>query len=275
MLVITSRQHPIVKEFRELARGDRELMLLDGWHLLGEAASAQVAVEKIAICGPPSSAEQRIVDRLRRHGAQIVDVSGTVLNALSPVNAPTGVVASARRPAVADAAILQPAPALVLAAAGLQDPGNAGAIIRAAAAAGATGVVLDESSADPWGWKALRASMGSAFHLPVLRSKAVTRLIKEWKAAGLRIAATVPRGGTPMHNVDFTPPMAVLLGGEGSGLPDTLIAAADTRISIPMRGGIESLNAAVAAAVLLYEAQRQRQLVYPGRLRQGSGAPGS
>jgi tRNA G18 (ribose-2'-O)-methylase SpoU len=82
--VITSRQHPIVKEFRELARGDSNLMLLDGWHLLTEAATAQVPVEKIAICGPPSAAEQRIVDRLRRNGAQIVDVSGTVLNALSP-----------------------------------------------------------------------------------------------------------------------------------------------------------------------------------------------
>ena len=116
----------------------------------------------------------------------------------------------------------QPAPALVLAATGLQDPGNAGAIIRSAAAAGATGVVLDESSADPWGWKALRASMGSAFHLPVLRSRGIGSLIEEWRAAGLRIAATVPRGGTPMHDVDFTPPMALLLGGEGAGLPDEL-----------------------------------------------------
>jgi TrmH family RNA methyltransferase len=258
MLVITSRQHPIVKEFRELARGDQDLMLLDGWHLLGEAARAQIAVEKIAICGPPSSTEQGLVDRLRRHGAQIVEVSGAVLNALSPVNAPTGVVASARRPAVAHTAILAPAPALVLAATGLQDPGNAGAIVRSAAAAGATGVVLDDASADPWGWKALRASMGGAFRVPVVRSRALASLIKDWRAAGLRIAATVPRDGTSMHDVDFTPPTALLLGGEGAGLPDSLIAAADTCVSIPMRGGIESLNAAVAAAVLLYEAQRQR-----------------
>ena len=272
--VITSRQHPIVKEFRELARGDRELMLLDGWHLLTEAATAQIPVEKIAICGPPSSSEQRVVDRLRRHGAQIVDVSGTVLNALSPVNAPTGVVASARRPAVTNAAILKPAPALVVAAAGLQDPGNAGAIIRSAAAAGATGVVLDEASADPWGWKALRASMGSAFHVPVLRSRAIDMLITEWRAAGLRIMATVPRSGTPMHDVDFTTPTALLLGGEGTGLPNDLITRADARVTIPMQGGIESLNAAVAAAVLLYEALRQRHLVHR-RLRQGSGQPGS
>jgi TrmH family RNA methyltransferase len=258
MLMITSRQHPIVKEFRELARGGGDLMLLDGWHLLHEAAAAQIAVEKIAICGPPSTAEQRVVDRLRRHGAQIVDVSGTVLNALSPVNSPTGVVASARRPAIAKAAILEPAPALVLAATGLQDPGNAGAIIRSAAAAGATGVALDEASADPWGWKALRASMGSAFHVPVLRTRMLPNLIREWRGAGLRIVAAVPRDGTPMHQLDFTPPTALLLGGEGAGLPDAMLAGADARVSIPMRGGIDSLNAAVAAAVLLYEAQRQR-----------------
>lgn len=259
--VITSRQHPIVKEFRELARGDRDLMLLDGWHLLSEAATAQIPVEKIAICGPPSSVEQRLVDRLRRNGAQIVDVSGSVLNALSPVNAPTGVVASARRPAVPHSAIVAPAPALILAATGLQDPGNAGAIIRSAAAAGATGVVFDDSSADPWGWKALRASMGSAFHVPVLRTRAIAGVIREWRAAGVRIVATVPRTGTPMHDLDFTPASAVLIGGEGAGLPDDVIAAADARVSIPMRAGIESLNAAVAAALLLYEAQRQRQLM--------------
>jgi RNA methyltransferase, TrmH family len=258
--VITSRQHPIVKEFRDLARGAGPLMLLDGWHLLAEAADARVAVEKIAICGPPTAAEQTIVDRLRRHGALVVDVSGSVLNALSPVNSPTGVVASARIPAVTSAAVLSPAPALVLAATGLQDPGNAGAIIRSAAAAGATGVVLDELSADPWGWKALRASMGGAFHLPVVRSRAMASLIKDWRAARVRIVATVPRGGVSMYDLDFTKPTAVLLGGEGAGLPEEIITSADTRVSIPMRGAIESLNAAVAAAVLLYEAQRQRYL---------------
>jgi TrmH family RNA methyltransferase len=256
--MITSRQHPIVKQFRELARGGGPLMLLDGWHLLGEAAAATVVVDTIAVCGPPTTAEQQLVDRLRRGGAQVVEVSGAVLNALSPVNAPTGVVASAHRPAVAIEQVLSPAPALVLAAVGLQDPGNAGAVIRSAAAAGATGVVLDDGSADPWGWKAVRASMGSAFHVPVLRTRQLASLVAGWRAAGLRIMAAVPRGGRIMHEADFTAPAAVLIGGEGAGLPDDLAAEADVRVSIPMRDGIESLNAAVAAAVLLYEARRQR-----------------
>jgi TrmH family RNA methyltransferase len=257
--VITSRQHPIVKEFRDLARGGGPSMLLDGWHLLGEAVTARVVVETIAICDPPTSREQSLIDRLQRDGARVVEVSGTVLNALSPVSSPTGVVASARIPSVAASSVLSPAPALVLAATALQDPGNAGAIIRSAAAAGATGVVLDEQSADPWSWKALRASMGSAFHVPVVRGPALAALIADWRNAGLRIVATVPRGGTSIYDVDFRAPVAVLLGGEGSGLPDEMASAADVRVSIPMHGAIESLNAAVAAAVVLYEARRQRQ----------------
>jgi len=258
--VISSRQHPIVKEFRELARGAGPLMLLDGWHLLGEAAAANLVVDKIAICGPPTAKEQIVVDRLRRNGARVIEVTGSVLNALSPVNSPTGVVASAGIPAVSSVSVLTPAPALVLAASGLQDPGNAGALVRSAAAAGATGVVLDELSADPWGWKALRASMGSVFHLPVVRSRAMASLIDEWRGAAVRIVAAMPRGGVSMYDVDFTVPTALLLGGEGAGLPDGLAAAAHLRVSIPMHGAIESLNAAVAAAVLLYEAQRQRNL---------------
>lgn len=258
--MITSRQHPIVKEFRALARGAGPLMLLDGWHLLAEADAAGVTVETIAMCGPPTRDEQQIVQRLQRRGAQLLDVSGTVLNALSPVNAPTGVVATARTPQHGSATVLSPSPALVLAAAGLQDPGNTGAVIRSAAAAGATGVVLDDLSADPWGWKALRASMGSAFHIPVVRSRALAGLAAEWRRRKVRIVASVPRGGTSMYDVDFTAPTIILLGGEGSGLSRDYIAMADERVTIPMHGPTESLNAAVAAALLLYEAQRQRAL---------------
>jgi TrmH family RNA methyltransferase len=118
--------------------------------------------------------------------------------------------------------------------------------------------VLDELSADPWGWKALRASMGSTFHVPVVRSRALSGLIDEWRRSGIQIAASVPRDGVSMYDVDFTKPTAILLGSEGSGLPADVTAAADTRVSIPMHGAIESLNAAVAAALLLYEARRQR-----------------
>ncbi len=198
-LVITSRQHPIVKEFRELAHGADASMLLDGWHLLTEAVAAGIAIETVAWCGPPTTAEQITLERAQRGGAHVIEVSGSVLNALSPVNAPTGVVASAKKPRVDAQAVLQPAPALILAGVAIQDPGNAGAVVRAAAAAGATGVVVDEATANPWGWKALRASMGAAFHVPVSRPRTIVPAVEAWRAAGVSIVAAVARGGTPMY----------------------------------------------------------------------------
>jgi TrmH family RNA methyltransferase len=268
MTAITSRHHPIVKEFRDAARGS-DVMLLDGWHLLTEAMNAGIAIETLAVCGPPTADEQTLIDRAGRSGARVVEVSGSVLNALSPVNTPTGVVATGRKPAVDAAALLRPAPALVLAGFGMQDPGNAGAVVRSAAAAGATGVMFDDASADPWGWKALRASMGGMFHLPVTRSRNPIGNAADWRAAGITLVAAVPRGGVPMHDVNLTVPVAVLLGGEGPGLSDEVVSAADVRLSIPMAGAVESLNVAVAAALILYEARRQRAAGAPAPFGKG------
>lgn len=268
MTAITSRHHPIVKEFRDAARGGN-VMLLDGWHLLTEAVNAGIPIETVAICGPLTADEQMVIDRARRGNAQVVEVSGAVLNAVSPVNSPTGVVATARKPLTDPAAMLTPAPPLVLAGIGIQDPGNAGAVIRSAAAAGATGVIVDEATADPWGWKALRASMGGVFRLPVTRSLNAMATLAAWQAAGVTVAAGVPRDGVSMYDFDMTRPLVVLMGGEGPGLPDEVVASADARICIPMSGAVESLNVAVAAALILYEAKRQRALGAPKPFGEG------
>jgi TrmH family RNA methyltransferase len=140
----------------------------------------------------------------------------------------------------------------------VQDPGNTGAVIRSAAAAGATGVVVDDATADPWGWKALRASTGSVFQLPVVRTRSLAATIGEWQSAGVTVLAAVPRDGTSMYDTDLSRPIAILMGGEGPGLPVDIIHAAGARVTIPMDGGVESLNVAVAAALILYEARRQR-----------------
>ena len=176
MTVITSRQHPIVKEFRDLARGGGPSMLLDGWHLLDRGRWPRgVAIETIAICGPPTGdgTDHRSIAR----GAPARRSSrcrARVLNALSPVNSPTGVVAPARaaRRSTPHAVLTAGARARARSASASRIPATPARSFASAAAAGATGVVLDEASADPWGWKALRASMGSAFHLPVIRSRA-------------------------------------------------------------------------------------------------------
>jgi TrmH family RNA methyltransferase len=258
MRAITSRQHALVKTFRAVAdRSDRS-MLLDGWHLVTEAIHAGVAMETIAVSGTPKPDDARRLERARRGGADVVAVSAKVIDALSPVRSPSGVVAIARRPDTTLASLRSPAPALVLALAGVQDPGNVGAAIRAAAGAGATGVACDGASADPFSWRALRASMGSVFHLPVLRLDHLNDAVADWQAAGLSIVATRPRGGQSMYDLDWRRPVAILMGGEGSGLPASLTDRAELQVSIPMRGRVESLNVAVAAALILFEAQRQR-----------------
>lgn len=155
---------------------------------------------------------------------------------------------------------MTPEPALLVLAVDMQDPGNVGAIVRSAEAGGATGVALAGSTADPWGWKALRAAMGSTFRIPIVSTRDAQALCEELRSAGVAVLATVPRGGVAMASVDFRAPTALVIGGEGAGLPPELIECADARVSIPMKPPVESLNAAVAAALLVFEARRQREV---------------
>jgi TrmH family RNA methyltransferase len=155
--------------------------------------------------------------------------------------------------------LIEPAPALVVAAFGLQDPGNAGAVVRAAEAAGATGVLFDGDSADPFGWKALRASMGSALRLPVGRERDAHEILTRWRRDGLTVVLAEPQGGCSFREVSLTGPTVVVIGSEGSGVPAPIRALASLRATIPMRPPVESLNVAVATAILLYEAERQRR----------------
>jgi len=255
---ITSRQHPVVKRFRAAARGDRTAALVDGWHLVAEARRASLDIDLVAIAGePPDRATAHLKKELEA-ATQVVSVSTDVMHAISPVRSPSGVAALVRRRAAPVAATLRPAPALVVVAVDLQDPGNGGALVRAAEAGGATGVIFCGASVDPWGWKALRAAMGSTFRLPVAREPDAAAVVAALQEAGLRVAATIPRGGAPMHDVELDDGLALLIGGEGEGLSPALVDTADLTISIPMGGDVESLNVAVAAAVLIYEARRQR-----------------
>ena len=255
---ITSRQHGIVKAFRAAARGDDDWMLLDGWHLLSEAVGAGVSIDTIAIVDRAHDETGGGIDTAAKRGARVLEVSAGVMDALSPVRSPGGVAALARRPMHAATDLTRPAPALVVAAAGVQDPGNVGAIVRAADAAGATGVMVDALSADPWGWKALRAAMGSTFRLPVVRVPDLAGPIDAWRQQGLRVAATDADAGTSLYAADLRADLVLMMGAEGVGLPPQLFALSDLQVAIPMRHPVESLNVAVATALVLYEARRQR-----------------
>jgi TrmH family RNA methyltransferase len=257
--IIASRRHAIVKTFRAVAHGDPSRALIDGWHLLHDAVAAGIAIDTVALVDPPAAdADRALTQRLDSSGA-VVRVTPSVMEALSPVRTPSGVVAIVRKRERAFESLLTTPPALVVVATDLPDPGNAGALIRSAEAGGASGVILAGVSADAWNWKALRAAMGSTFRVPVLDERDAPAALARLRHAGLVIVATTPRGGASMYSVDLARPCAVVIGGEGAGLSGAMLDAADVRLNIPMAAGVESLNAAVAAAVIVYEAARQRR----------------
>jgi TrmH family RNA methyltransferase len=140
----------------------------------------------------------------------------------------------------------------------VQDPGNLGAMIRVAEGSGATGFIAAGECADVYGWKAMRGSMGSALRLPIAIERDAMRALGAARAHGCRVLATVPRGGVEFFKADLRRPVALLLGGEGRGLTPELIDDADERVTIPMTPPVESLNVAVATALITYEARRQR-----------------
>ena len=258
---VTSRSNSIVQRYREVGRGkDHSAILLDGVHLILEALSIprllqHVLVESAAVERPDTAS---VLERLVQEGIDVVEATAAVIAAASPVASPSGMVALAARPALV-AERLYGSGATILIACDIQNPGNLGAMVRVAEASGASGVVAAGTSADPFGWKALRGSMGSALRFPIGREADIGSTIAVARARGCRTIAAMPRGGKAMFDADLRPPLALLVGGEGAGLPEEVAALVDERVTVPMQPPVESLNAAVTAALLLYEARRQRR----------------
>lgn len=256
---ITSRQNSVVTTFRDVARGDATRLLLDGPHLVADALAAGWHLEHVIMAADREDDQELapLAAQAEGAGTDVALGSAPVMAAVSPVRSPSPIVAIALRPELSDRMYRTPHP-LVIIACDVQDPGNLGAMIRVAEGAGASGFVAAGQSADPFGWKALRGSMGSALRLPVALQDDVPRAVDEARRYGCRILASVPRGGTLLFKADLTGGTALLIGSEGGGLDRRLEDAADERLTIPMAPPVESLNAAIAVAVVVYEARRQR-----------------
>ncbi|MBU3702575.1 MAG: RNA methyltransferase, partial [Acidimicrobiia bacterium] len=148
-------------------------------------------------------------------------------------------------------------PVLVLA--DVADPGNVGTLVRTAEAAGAAGVVVTGSSADPFGPKAVRASAGSAARVPIAEVAVMADVLQAATSAARRTVATVVAGGSAPETIDLADPVCLLLGSEAHGLDDATVAACTTSVTVPMAGAVESVNVAIAGAVVLFEIARQRR----------------
>jgi TrmH family RNA methyltransferase len=258
---IRSRSNPLVRRLRALkSRSEDRLCLIEGARLLGEALAA--GVEVVEVAASPRFARAReapaLTAALRDRGLAPRWLDESILASLAETETSPGLLALARRPRFADdAPLASPAPLVVVAVA-LQNPGNLGGLLRTAEATGASGAYLTRGTADPFAWKALRGSMGSAFRLPHVRVGEPGPLLERLRARGLRVVAAVAEGGAAYTAARLRGPLALVLGNEGAGLDDDLLALADERVAIPLCPPVESLNVGVAAGVLLFEAARQR-----------------
>jgi TrmH family RNA methyltransferase len=209
----------------------------------------------------PGSALSAAVESAAAAGTPVWSLPAGALARLADTVTPQGLLAVApRRPVSLDAlspAVVGPAPLLVLI--DVADPGNAGTLVRAAEAAGAPGVVFAGTSTDPFGPKAVRSAAGSLLRLPVAEVSDTSAALAAVRASGRRLVATVATGGAAPEATDLTGPAAILVGSEAHGLDAEVVARADDLVTIPLASGVESLNAAVAGAVVLFEAARQRR----------------
>jgi len=264
MKSITSRQNPTVRAFRDLADSPDPAgmrVLLDGVHLVRDAQAAGATFELVAVDGSRldrDTEEGDLARTLATSGVEVVSGTSAVIAAMSPVTTSTGIVAIARRQPLSAAAVFGPLNAFVIVAVDVQDPGNLGGLIRTAEAGGASGVLACGASANPFSWKSLRGSMGSALRLPIASGLRVDDVLQDARSAGARTIATTPRNGSGPDDVDWSARVALLLGAEGPGLSDAIAASCDERVTIPMAAGVESLNVAVAGGILIYAARRRR-----------------
>ncbi|MCA1815682.1 MAG: RNA methyltransferase [Acidobacteria bacterium] len=262
--MITSRKNPLAQRARE-ARGGRarDVLFVEGLRLCEEAARAGLAIEDVLFTEEFAAGARaaRLLSGLRQTGARLSTVSEGVLASVADTKTPQGVVLLARRPACDresfERAVAGATP-LVVVLHGANNPANAGAVARVAEAAGASGLVATAGSTDLLSPKSLRASAGSAFRLPLWAGAAFDEVIGWCKARGVETFATDLAAGRSHTEVDWRGARAVVIGAEAGGLSAGEAAAADARVRIPMRAPVESLNLAVAAAVVLYEAARQR-----------------
>ena len=197
-----------------------------------------------------------VLDRALARGARVFDLAPGVLERVADTVTPQPVLAVVGMP---DATLDElAAKSFVVVCVNVRDPGNAGAVIRVAHAAGAAGVVCCEGTVDPFNPKTVRASAGSILHIPIVAAGDALEVLQTLGRFGYRRLGAASRGGTPYTEADLTSPLALVLGNEASGLSPELEGHLDGSVTIPMSGGVESLNVSTAAAVLCFESARRR-----------------
>ncbi|MCX7772794.1 MAG: RNA methyltransferase [Clostridia bacterium] len=256
---ITSAANPLIKELKGLqdkkGRQKEKAVLLEGIRLVSDALESGALVRYFVIAEGFIDRAQIIIDRYE--GTKIFMLPDGLFERVGETQTPQGIMAVVDIPHHSLSEVLAKGRRLMLLES-LQDPGNLGTIIRTADACGFDAVLLSKDSVDPFNPKVVRSTMGSLFHLPIIVLDDLYSTIVELKAHGIRLVCAHPRDGLSCWEAHLSDSIAIVIGNEGNGLTEQIIGLADVTVMIPMEGKAESLNASVAASMLLYESMRQK-----------------
>jgi len=261
--MITSHANPRVKQiiqWQNKAKERREagIFLTEGFKMFQEAPEEQLVQVYVSEAAEEKiGREASVRDKLNRVGYE--KVSEDVFARMSDTRTPQGILCVARRPVSALKQLLEAESPLLVILEDIQDPGNLGTIIRTGEGAGITGVIMSGRTADVYNPKTIRATMGSVFRVPFLYVESIPETVSVIHKRGIHTYAAHLDGELSYIEGSYREPTAFLIGNEGNGLSPETAGMAEQYLKIPMEGSVESLNAAVAAALLMYEAHRQRQ----------------
>jgi RNA methyltransferase, TrmH family len=264
MLKITGRDNQQLKFARAVRdRRHADLIFIEGTRLVSDALTAGVKISRLFFSEDIVSTEYglKIARRGTDSGAELLEVRGQLFSSVSDTKSPQGIIAVAERPQtgplVIERNLNEGSPALVLVLHGINNPGNLGSVIRTAAAAGVSGVILTRNSADVFSPAALRGSMGGAFRVPVWAGEEYESVLSWAKNAGLTTLCADASADIPYSQVRWNKRSLVVFGSEAGGLSESEIAQVEQTIYIPMSNGVESLNVAVTAGIITYDWHRK------------------
>ena len=260
---LTGKDNKAVKFLASLAdpkvRKKEKAFLIEGLKMVEEALRDKLGVKQVIAA--PSLTQHHgkgVLKLAERHGFEMLWISERLLDSISESKTPQPIIAVVGTREHSEEALLAHSSGLIIIAHQLQDPGNLGTIIRTAEAVGASGVAITANSVDPHNPKAIRASMGSILRVPVVKVTDVRGFLGKCRQKGFQTAAMVLNGKNTVFEMDLKKPTVFIVGQESSGLQGDILESVDLRVRIPITESIDSLNVATSAAVILYEAYRQR-----------------
>ncbi len=265
--MITATSNPRVKQvvlWQTKARERKEagIFLVEGFKMFEEVPAEWIQEVYVSTDALDKVKENQNYMHIKKKLDQVgyEEVSAEVLRKMSDTQTPQGILCVVKRPSYKIEDLMAVENPMLVVLENLQDPGNVGTIVRTGEGAGVTGVILSEGSVDIYNPKTIRATMGSIYRVPIVYAEDLIKVTEEMRLQGIKSYAAHLSGEKYYHHFDFQKGCAFLIGNEGNGLTQGLAEAADEYLKIPMEGQVESLNAAIATSLLMYEAHRQRQM---------------